>query len=130
LFSWLRFKSSRKGEQRHMAVSQFLSAVPHQNAVMDVTSSGQGVLVAVPMNRPGWLVPPISWVLPFSRHRRVQLDATGAEVLKLCDGRLTVEEIIERFAQKHKLSFREGQVAVTRFLRDLLSRGIIAMVGA
>ena len=53
----------------------------------------------------------------------------GAEVLDLCDGKRNVERIIEQFAGAHKLTFREAQLAVTQFLRQLTRRGLTAIVG-
>lgn len=127
----LKRRSARQQEhtKRQMAVSQLLSAVPHKNEAMKLQPAGRGALVSVPVRRPKWLAPPVSWILPWSRHRRVQLDEPGTEVLNLCDGQRTVEEIIERFAQEHRLSFREGQTAVTQFLRELVRRGIIVLLG-
>jgi len=111
-----------------MAVAQLLSAVPHKNAAMTLEPAGDGVLASVPLRRPRWLVPPISWIIPFSDRRRVRLDAPGKAVLELCDGKRTVEQIVETFAAENKLSFREGQLAVTQFLHELMRRGIVALV--
>lgn len=119
----------RQEQQRLLAVSHLLSAIPRRNEAAEFEPSGDGLSVTIPMRRPRWLVAPLSWILPFSRHRRVQLDAPGRKVVELCDGRRTVEEVIESFAREHKLSFRESQVAVTQFMRMLLERGIIALVG-
>ncbi len=123
--------SASKSERpsRDQTVSQLLTGVPMANEVMETSRAGDGLLVSIPIERPKWLVPPISWVVPFSKLRRVQLDAIGRAVLEACDGRRTVEEVIERFAAEHKLSFRESQLAVTRFLRELVTRGIIVIVG-
>jgi hypothetical protein len=110
-------------------VSRLLAAVPHRNEAVTSQPAGDGLLVCVPMRRPRWLVPPLSWLIPFSHVRKVQLDAPGKAVLELCDGHRTVEEVIETFAAENKLSFREGQLAVTQFLRELLRRGIIVLVG-
>ncbi|MHC4717347.1 MAG: PqqD family protein [Planctomycetota bacterium] len=123
------FGSKKKKVDRRMAVSQFLAAVPHQNTAIKTEPRAEGVLVSVPVRRPGWLIPPISWVLPWSQHRRVELDAAGSEVLDMVDGRRTVEDIVETFAGNHKLTFRESQVAVTQFLRQLVQRGIVVIVG-
>jgi hypothetical protein len=112
-----------------MAVGRLLAAVPHWNRAMTVEAITSGLLLSIPMRRPRWLVPPLSWVLPFSGFRRVELDAPGKAVLELCDGQRNVEEVIERFAADNKLSFREAQLAVTQFLKELLRRGIIAFVG-
>ncbi len=111
-----------------LAASRLLASVPRRNEAAKVIPSGDGLIVDVPVNRPRWFVPPISWVVPLPAVRRVQLDAPGRAVLELCDGARTVEEVIETFAKEHKLTFREGQVAVTQFLRELLRRGIIVLV--
>ena len=116
-------------EDRRTAAARLLAAVPHKNDRAEVLQAGEGVVVSIPIRRPKWLVPPISWVLPWRPRRRVQLDAPGSAVLALCDGQRNVEQVIETFAQEHKLSFRESQLAVTQFLRELLKRGIIALVG-
>jgi len=122
-------RSRKDKPSREMTLSQFLAAVPQKNSAIKVELAGDGLLVSVPIPRPRWLVPPISWILPFSDHRRVELDEPGKIVLELCDGQRTVEEVIESFAQKHKLSFRESQLAVTKFFRELVQRGIMVIVG-
>jgi hypothetical protein len=119
----------RTTKRPQVPVAQLLSAVPQRNRAATFERRRSGLLVSVPLDRPGWLVPPISWVIPWSPLRKVQLDEIGTEVLDLCDGRRSVEEVIEKFAKDHKLSFREGQVAVTSFLRGLMKRGIVAIVG-
>jgi hypothetical protein len=125
-------KQSRQGKETRVPVTaaDFLASVPHRNEAMEITRKGRATVAAVPVRRPSWLVPPISWILPFSSHRRVELDEVGAGVLEMCNGRNTVETIIEKFAADHKLSFREAQLPVTQFLRMLTQRGLVAVVGA
>ena len=109
---------------------EFLSAVPHRNQDMDVERLPTGELVIkVEMDRPWYMFPPISWVLPYGRHRRLQLDTIGAGLTDLCDGRRTIENVIEIFAANHKLTFREAQVPVTLYLRQLTQRGVMAIAG-
>jgi hypothetical protein len=108
----------------------FLRAVPYRNEAVDLVHQGGGDVVAsVPIPKPRFLVPPLSWLLPFSRVRRVRLEPVGAAVLNLCDGRRTVEAVIESFAAGQRLSFREAQLPVTEFLRQLAQRGLVAIVG-
>lgn len=113
-----------------IGVAEFLTSLPSPNSAAECTAqSDGGTIVQVPMNRPGWLVPPLSWLLPFSDQRRVRLDAIGTQVLQMCDGTSTVETIIELFATKNKLSFREAQLPVTQFLQQMTERGVVAIVG-
>jgi hypothetical protein len=109
--------------------ANFLRAVPHVNQAMEAHHRSDGsALVSVPIPRPKFLVPPLSWILPFSPYRRVELEPVGSGVLRMCDGRRTVEAIVEEFAAGHKLSFREAQLAVTQFLRQLMQRGLVVIV--
>lgn len=123
-------KSQKDKGPRRILAAVYLKAVPHRNHSMEIQRRDHGgCLVSVPLKRPGYLVPPLSWILPFSSHRRVELDSLGAQVLDLCDGKNTVETVIEKFAVTHKLSFRESQLAVTQFLRQLTQRGLVVVVG-
>lgn len=125
-----RRKPARTPKEKQFSTDDFLKAVPYQNQAMKILpQTGQRVLAEVPMKKPKGLIPPFSWLLPYSSHRRVELDTVGAKVLELCNGDRSVESIIENFAQHHTLSFREAQVAVTRFLQMLAERGLIAIVG-
>ena len=121
--------AARSVEARQAAAGQLLGSIAHRNAAARFERRDEGMLVTVPISPPRWLVPPLSWIIRLSPWRRVQLDAPGTEVLDLCDGRRTVEQVIEMFASAHKLSFREGQVAVSAFLGELLRRGIIVIAG-
>ena len=59
--------------------------------------------------------------------KKLQLDALGTEVWDLVDGRRTVRQIIQRFAEEHRLHSREAEVSVTQFLRELGKRGLIGL---
>jgi hypothetical protein len=109
----------------------FLRAVPYVNRAMEITRRPDGgALVAIPIPRPKLLFPPLSWIFPVSSHRRVELEPLGTAVLDLCDGRRTVEGVIEKFAADHKLSFREAQLSISEFLHQLITRGLVAIVGS
>lgn len=128
-----RMSEKRKPEkaQPHDWTGRILTARPHVNRSMRTQPRRDGGLLAtIPLRRPKYLVPPLSWLLPYSRNRRVRLDRIGTAVLDLCDGQRTVEAIIEKFAVEHKLSFRESQVPVTTFLRQLTERGLVVIVGS
>ena len=125
-----RTVKSQPAKPSQVGVGQFLRARPMRNESMTVERRADGSLLAsIPLRKPGWLVPPLSWLMPFSSHRRVELDTVGFAVLDMCDGRRTVERIIEDFARTEKLSFREAQLPVTQFLQQLSERGMMAIVG-
>ncbi len=109
---------------------QTLAGIPHANRSMQLQRRNNNTALAtIPLQKPAYLVAPLKWILPFSSVRRVELDRLGLSVFDLCDGHRRVEEIVEQFAIRHKLSFREAQLPVMQFLRELTNRGIVAIVG-
>ncbi len=110
---------------------QALAAVPTPNQAVTSSRSAatKQLIVTIPLRKPRVLVPPLSWILPFRKERRVSLDKLGEEVYTACDGRRSAAEIIEQFANRHDLKFHEARIPVMQYLRDLMQRGIIVLVG-
>jgi hypothetical protein len=120
----------QKQLQKSPSAASLLQAIPYRNQALEITSRSDGsALVSVPIAKPKYLVPPLSWILPFSPRRWVELEPVGSGVLRMCDGQRTVEAIIEEFATDHRLSFREAQLSVAPFLRQLTQRGLVVIVG-
>jgi hypothetical protein len=46
----------------------------------------------------------------------------------MCDGKRTVEQMVDFFAAKYELSFHEARTAVSGHLKALVQRGALAMV--
>jgi dephospho-CoA kinase len=71
--------------------------------------------------------PPLGWVLPFRKEKGVELDALGEEVFRECDGERRLEQIIERFAERHRVRFHEARQSVVQFLSLLFERKLITL---
>ena len=103
-----------------------LRAHPLQNHAARVEREpGERVSVWVEQTRR--LVPPLSWIVPFKRERLTRLDPIGSRVWSLCDGRHTVEDVVDAVAQQYRLTFHESRVAVTGYLKTLIQRGVLAI---
>jgi len=59
--------------------------------------------------------------------KELQLDELGSSVWDLLDGKRSVRQLIQIFAETHQLQFREAEVAVTQFIRELGRRGLIGL---
>ncbi|MFU8780971.1 MAG: PqqD family protein [Kiritimatiellia bacterium] len=59
--------------------------------------------------------------------RSFGLDTYGRTVYESCDGKRSVKKIIERFAAKVHVSIPEAEMAVTKFMKTLLTKGLIIM---
>jgi hypothetical protein len=104
-----------------------LLGVPVRNKAAGVVDYGDEVRVSVALRRARWLVPPITWIIKPASEKTVRLDALGAEVWRLCDGRRTVEKIADEFARSHRLTFHEARVSVTSYISELMQRGALVM---
>ena len=119
----------KKNRKPGVDMEQFLQAVPLVPPSVEVVRLDNGLIQAQsPIARPRAIIAPIKWFLPAVTYRRIELDELGTEVLDLCDGQATIEQIIETFAASHKFSFREAQISVTSFLQMLTQRGLVIIL--
>jgi len=108
-----------------------LAAIPVQNSEIttEVSTSGH-LIIRYPVALRPWIA---KWLRRFKgtspqiRYRKLQLDNLGTGVWQMIDGKRTVQDIIDDFAQIHQLPAAESESAVTQFLRDLGKRGLIGM---
>ena len=113
------------------ATAAMLRAVPVRNRlVRSEERVGQALVLRTPVRRSWYMRRPLSWILPFSESRAVELDRLGAEVWERCDGVSNAETIIEEFAERHRLSFHEARLSVMEFLRHLVQRGFLVIEGS
>lgn len=111
-----------------LSTADFYRAVPVQNAKARQASVSEGLVLEIPFQRPrgGWRL--LSLFLPLRETRRVLLDELGTVVYGLCDGALTVREMIEQFAERYRLTFLESRASLGLYLKQLLQRGAVAVM--
>ena len=61
------------------------------------------------------------------RIKKLQLDALGTSVWELLDGRRSVRQVIDLFADTYSLLPKEAEVSVSQFLRELGRRELIGL---
>lgn len=101
-----------------------LNGVPYKLPVIRQKKENGKLHVTVELMRPRW-----QQMLGAEQtcEKTFALDDYGQQVYENCDGAVTVNEIVGRFAKKTKVSRPEAEMAVTKFLRTLLSKGLVAM---
>lgn len=109
---------------------QMLQARPVKNeaAKHERRSSSESMLITIRRKRPRVLIPPLSWFIRINHTSRFQLDKLGMWVWDLCDGERRIEDVIDEFATRFKLSFHEARVSVTSYVKDLTERGALVLV--
>ena len=113
------------GDRASLTRNQSLGGRPFRAAGLSVEPlPGGGLRVAVAVERRGLE----RWIAGSGvTKRRIELDSLGGEVFAACDGTATVAAIVARFAAAHRLSRPEAEMSVTRFLKMLMGRGLIAI---
>ena len=108
---------------------KMLEARPVRNSAAEVLREEADALsIKVKMKKPRPLFPPLSWFVRPRTTRTIRLDRLGSQVWELCDGERTVEDVVDEFARRHRLTFHEARASVTAYLKLLVQRGVVAIV--
>jgi len=115
----------RTSQEPQISRQSALGAVPiHLPVVCTEPREDGGLKVTVRFDRPRWH----RWLgVTGAVERTFGLDPFGREVYDACDGERSVREIARRFAEAHHLSRPEAEIAVTRFLKTLMAKSLVAM---
>ena len=105
-----------------------LLARPVRNIAARVEKTESGLVrIHLKRKKPRYFVPPLSWIIPLRPEQILKLDRIGSQIWGLCDGKRSVEAVVEHFAQQYRLTFHEGRVMVTDYLKTLIQRGALAI---
>lgn len=64
-------------------------------------------------------------LLRFRSNRRYVLEGVGREVYEDIDGQATFEQLIDRFSERHRLTFFESRALLAQYYQLLSKRGLI-----
>lgn len=86
--------------------------------------SDGSITILIRFQRNGWQ----KWLgAPAEYDRQFELDSLGSEVFESCDGKTPVKQIVKRFSASHTLNIAEAELAVTKYLKTLMTKRIIGM---
>ncbi|MFN7017228.1 MAG: PqqD family protein, partial [Fimbriimonadales bacterium] len=91
---------------------QVLRLYPLRNAVVRSEQKEDGVYTLIVPLPPRGLVGWLSRIFRLPREHRIELDEIGSVVWTLCDGRHSVETIVQRLVQQFKLERREAEYSL------------------
>ncbi|HEV8244344.1 MAG TPA: PqqD family protein [Polyangiaceae bacterium] len=104
-----------------------LAAIPTANRAVRVEQRAHGAVLFVPLRQRAW-TKLARLILPLRPERGYALDRLGEEVWSACDGKRTLEAVVDEFARRHELSFHEARLCVMQFVRMLSERNLLALV--
>jgi hypothetical protein len=116
-----------KPPRAELDATRLLDAVVVPNGAI-VQEERRGALVLwLPLRRRWWMRAPFCWLLPLRNRRGFELDELGREVFLECDGERRLEDVIERFAERHGLRFHEARQSVSQFLASMFERKLLTL---
>ena len=105
-----------------------MDACPLRNPDLRNERSDDGnVSLWVPRRKSFW-INVMSKLFYLPPGRPVELDALGTFVYDRCDGHTPVRKMLELLVERHHLTRREAEVALTTYLKKLVERGIVGMI--
>ena len=110
---------------------QSLASVPVPNTACTVTRDDSGLAtITIPLRRTRAMsvIALLLWLPKGKRERVVELDTVGSYVHGLCDGRRTIQQIVDIFAGRYKLTHKEATLSITAYVEQLARRGIVALM--
>lgn len=117
-----------KKKKKPIEMKRLLAAIPAANQAVRQVDREQSTVLYLPLKQQWW-TGALSRLLPIREEKGYELDGLGLEVWRACDGKRTTEQIVETFAQRHRLAFHEARLTVLNFLRMLVERDLVVMLG-
>ncbi len=106
--------------------SDIRRARPIRNPAIRFESSDDGcIMLFVPVTQRGFLGRTVGKVVPDDK--QVELEQVGAFVWNLCDGKRSVQGIVEALQREYKLTKVEAEASLLAFLETLMKRKYIAL---
>ncbi len=115
-----------KATRKKLTLDAQLASVPMRNRQIAVNEDADGLNVTVKLSYPA-IMRPLVFLLHMRQEKTYRLDGLGRQLFEMVDDKRTLAELIDRFGDKHKLTFFESMAFVQSFLRSLMQRGIIAL---
>jgi len=104
------------------------SVVVKSEGVKEETAESGDVTLTVSRRRDSLAARFLMRFFGLPEKRKIILDERGSFIWRCCDGRVTVEEMIERFCGRYKVSRKEAEVSIVYFIKSLAKRGLAGVV--
>ncbi|MBS7628053.1 PqqD family protein [Candidatus Bathyarchaeota archaeon] len=126
------FRKKKEAEVPPITREQFLQLVPLRNPALKWKRyrSGEVYIILEGPRRPArrGIASKLFPVASSPRTKRIILDKIGSFVWELCDGNNTIDDIITKLSEAHKLTRREAEIPLRAYLQTLAKRGFIGVL--
>lgn len=120
----------KKKPKKIVPSEQFLKLKPVRNPYLEWSKSEKGEVTIKMKLKPTKKTKVLSklFSLPKEVTKKVTLDEVGSFVWDMCDGKHTVEEIVQELSDRYKMMRRETEVALMTYFQQLASRRFIGVL--
>jgi len=125
--SSLKKKIWRKKPKKTFSSDEFLLLKPIKNPYLEWIKSEKGevVIMLKAENRKGKGLPKL---FSIPKEKKVVLDKIGTSVWDMCDGKHTVEQIVQELCNKYKMMRQEAEISLSKYLQQLTERRFIGLL--
>lgn len=128
IINWILVKIGLRQPEPKLTREQSMNAIPIRNPLLHWGRNDSDNIVVAMDRRQDWMGQAMEWLFMVPPKRKVQLDEVGSTVWESCDGENTVNDIIKILSGKYKLSRREVEMSLTKYLRTLGQRKMIGFM--
>ena len=102
-----------------------LGSKPIRNELVHWERDDSGEVLITLTRQAGWKINLLAKIFYVPKERKIALDEIVSEVWEMCDGKHTVDRMIRKLAETHRLNQREAEVALTTCLKQLGKKRLI-----
>jgi hypothetical protein len=119
----LSFKKQPKISREAMFNSK-----PTRNSALEWEKNEEGEVTITLRRAESMKVKIISKLFWVPDKRTMVLDQIGTQVWDMCDGKTTVEAMIKRLSEDHKLNNKEAEISLLAYLKQLGQKNLVGFV--
>lgn len=128
IINWILVKLGIRQPEPKLTRDQSMNAVPIRNPLLQWRRDEDDCIIVAMERREDWVGQAMEWLFMVPPKRKVELDDVGSTVWEACDGENTVNDIVEIVADEYKLSRREVEMSLTKYLRTLGQRKMVGFM--
>ena len=105
-----------------------LKSKPARNDALTWEKNENDEVTITVERREDWKARVLSKIFWIPKSRTLMLDQIGAQVWEMCDGKTSVDTMIRKLSNEHKLNLKEAEVSLLTYLKSLGKKHLIGFL--
>ena len=119
----MKWRATKKG--KHISREAMLGSKPVRNELVEWERDENGEVVIRLTRVDNWKVKVLAKLFYIPKQRKIGLDTVGSQVWEMCDGKHSVDGMIQILAKEYKLNRKEAEVALMAYLKKLGQKRLV-----